>query len=201
MKALFAPMIGLGLLLQGCAVTITGFNSGYKKLSPSEQEKIRFVAAGEAIPATGSGLVYAVNAQSLLNALPAHDSSLVYIWGPNCHGKSCASLQSLQDVCKRKGYRLYVVAEYYDMAQISLQAPLETPLLAVNQRFYKTDYCNKYTRLFSQELRNGQPLPDSVRYARYYLFKGKSFVKAANAVKDTQPQFPQLQQLGLHKAG
>jgi hypothetical protein len=106
----------------------------------------------------------------------------------------------VQDLCSRKGYQFQAVAEYYaDMQQINRQPRLQHPLLAINQRIYKTDYCNKYTALFESELRQGQPLPDSVRYARYYIFKGSSFVRAQNALADVRPQFPSYVPAPLRK--
>ena len=103
----------------------------------------------------------------------------------------------MQDVCTRKGYQLYVVAEYYDMASINRQPPLAQPLLAVNQQVYKTDYCNKYSRLFQADLAQGARVPDSLKYARFYVLAGKQFVRAANALPGAQPQFPSFRGPGL----
>jgi hypothetical protein len=103
---------------------------------------------------------------------------------------NCASLQSAQDVCTRKGYQLYVVAEYYDLERINLQPMLAKPLLAINQQHYKADYCPKYARLFQADLAQGARLPDSLKYARFYVLAGSRFVRAVNALPDTQPQFP-----------
>ncbi len=190
----------MGGLLSGCLITRTpGFYSGYKRLTPAEQTQIQFVPPDSTIPALGDRAIYAVAARSLLQAMHSADTTLVYLWGPRCHSQVCASLQSVQAICHQRGYRLYVVAEYYDMAQISLQPPLQNPLLAVNQRFYQTDYCNKYTQLFSAELRRGAPLPDSTRYARYYLFEGDRFVRAMNMLAAASPQFPSLQPNPLGK--
>lgn len=188
-------------LLPSCVITRSpGFYSGYDRLPPKEQAKIRFVAANQPIPATNDQFIYAVNAQSLLQALNARDTTLVYIWAPHCHGTQCASLQSVQDLCHRKGYQFRAVAEYYaDMQQINGQPRLQNPLVAINQRIYKTDYCNKYTALFKTELRRGQPLPDSVQYARYYVFKGSTFVRAQNALADVTPQFPSYAPSPLRK--
>lgn len=191
MKASSTAIISVALLAQSCAITNSpGFHSGYKKLPAMEQEKIRFIPANQAIPEASGRLIYAVNARSLLNAMQPGDSTLVYVWSPYCHGSNCASLQSVQDICRQKGYQLYVVAEYFaDMEQINLQPTLDKPLLAINHQVYKSDYCPKYTRLFEAELRQGAQLPDSLQYARFYLFKGSHFVKAIDTLQGTQPQF------------
>lgn len=197
MKTLLAAVVVLALL-PGCIITNTpGFYSGYKKLAPADQERIRFVAAGQPIPAASGRLIYAVTGQSLLQALPPHDTTLVYVWGPRCHGQSCASLLSVQDLCTRKSYQLRVVAEYYDMEQINLQPPLAQPLLAVNQQAYKTDYCNKYTQRFVADLTQGAQLPDSLKYARYYMMAGGRLVRAINILPNTQPQFSIFRAPGL----
>lgn len=191
MKAFYATIISAALLVQGCAITNSpGFHSGYKKLPATEQEKIRFIPANQAIPEVSGRLIYAVNARSLLNAMQPSDSTLVYVWAPHCHSGNCASLQSVQDICRQKGYQLYVVAEYFaDMEQINLQPTLDKPLLAINYQNYKTDYCPKYTSLFEAELRQGQQLPDHLKYVRFFLFKGSQFVKAIDTLQGTQPQF------------
>jgi hypothetical protein len=191
MKTYLAISIWFSLLLQGCVIaSAPGFHSGYKKLPTTEQEKIRFIPANQAIPAASGRLIYAVNAGSLLNAMQPNDSTLVYVWAPHCHGSNCASLQSVQDVCRQKGYQLFVVAEYFaDMAQINLQPTLNQPLLAINHQVYKSDYCPRYTNLFEAELRQGQSLPDSVKYARFYLFKGRHFARAIDKLEGAQPQF------------
>ena len=190
-KFYLAISIWSALLAQGCAITNSpGFHSGYKKLPATEREKIRFIPANQAIPAAGGRLIYAVNAGSLLNAMQPSDSTLVYVWAPHCHGNNCASIQSVQDICHQKGYQLYVVAEYFaDMEQINLQPTLDKPLLAINYPVYKSDYCPKYTSLFEAELRQEQPLPEHLKYARFFLFKGRQFVKAIDTLQGTKPQF------------
>jgi hypothetical protein len=191
MKIALLAIVSAVLLLQGCAITNSpGFHSGYKKLLAAERDKIRFIAANQAIPKASGRLIYAVNARSLLDAMQPGDSTLIYVWGPHCHGNNCASLQSVQDICHQKGYQLYVVAEYFaDMEQINLQPTLDRQLLAINYQVYKTDYCPKYTSLFEAELRQGQPLPESVEYPRFYLFKGSHFVKAIVTLEGAKPQF------------
>lgn len=181
MKFPFSIILFLAVFfLPGCIITDTpGFYSGYKKLPAAERAKIRLLPAGAAIPAGNHGFIYAVDAGSLLQAIKGHDSTLVYIWGPHCHSAHCASLLAARSACNSKGYQLYVVAQYYaDMEEISLQPQLDRPLLAINHKSYGTDYCPKYTRRFEAALRQGQKLPDSTRYSRYYLFHRGRFVRA-----------------------
>jgi len=183
------------LFLSGCAITRSpGFYSGYKRLTPAQHAQIQFVPTNQPVPPQNGQLIYAVAARSLLQSMPnGTDTTLVYLWGPRCHSQECASLQSVQAICNQRNYRLYVVAEYYDIEQINLQPRLSNPILAINCRFYQTEYCDKYVRLFSGELRQGIQLADHARYGRYYLFKGNRFVKALNALVGASPQFPSFQ--------
>jgi hypothetical protein len=201
MREKTAILVVSGLALTSCIITNTpGFHSGYEKLSAVEQERVQFVAIGQPVLETNHQLIYAVTAKNLLGAMQRGDTTLVYIWSPRCYGRQCASLQSVQSICTKKGYHLYVVAEYYDMEQINLQPLTESPLLTINHLRYKTDFCGKYTRLFTNELRQGKQIPDSIRYARYYLFRGSIFVRAMNSLAESTPQFP-LWQTGTLRKG
>ncbi|MGI4873331.1 MAG: hypothetical protein ACRYFX_19390 [Janthinobacterium lividum] len=167
------------ILMQGCSITNTpGFHSGYKKLSSNEQKQIEFIPANNPIPVVDNGTIYAINAESLLNAIQSSDTTLVYIWGPQCHSRVCLPLTSVQAICRKKGYNLFIVSEYYDMGQIPAQGQLKNPLLSINHEVYGTDYCPKYTKLFTSELRRGKRISDDEQNRRYYLFHGRDFVKA-----------------------
>jgi hypothetical protein len=191
MKLPLSPLLSWALLLPSCVITRSpGFHSGYRRLPAQEQEKIRFLPTDAPLPTAADGHLYAVTAQGLLHALPPGGTTLVYLWAPHCHGRACASLQSVEDVCRRKGYRFQAVAEYYaDMTQIKLQAPLQRPLVAINHPHYRSDYCQTYARRFQDDLRQGRPLPDSLHQARYYVFEGRTFVRALNALPGAPPQF------------
>ena len=186
MKPLIPALLWGAWLLSGCVITRSpGFYSGYRRLPAQEQETIRFLPPEAPLPtvAVADGYLYAVTAQSLLRALPANDTTLVYLWSPHCRGRYCASLQSVEADCRRNGYQFQAVAAYYaDLVQIKLQAPLQQPLLAINHRYYRSDYCQKYGRLFQAALRQDRPLPDSLQHAQYYVFHGRTFARALNAL-------------------
>jgi len=170
-------------LFQGCIITNTpGFHSGYKKLTIEERKQIIFLSANEILPNENSKLIFAINAQNLLRLIQQKDTTLVYIWGPHCHSSACISLNSAQQACDNKGYNLLVVAEYYDIEEFSRQPILQNPLFIINHKYYKTDYCPRYSRLFSSDLRQGTKLSDSTKYSRYYLFKGSKFIGARNYI-------------------
>lgn len=182
MKAIVITFI-TSFLFQGCIITNTpGFHSGYKKLTPEERKQIKFLSANEILPNENSKLIFAINAQSLLRSIQQKDTTLVYVWAPHCHSSGCISLISAQQACDNKGYNLVVVAEYYDIEEFSRQPILKNPLFIINHKYYKTDYCPKYSRLFSADLRQGIKLPDSTKYSRYYMFKGSKFIGARNFI-------------------
>ena len=190
MKPLLITLLWGAFLLSGCIITRSpGFHSGYRRLPAQEQETIRFLPADAPLPTDADGHLYAVTAQSLLRALPADNTTLVYLWSPHCRGRYCASLQSVEADCHRNGYEFQAVAAYYaDLVQIKLQAPLQHPLLAINHRYYRSDYCRKYARLFQAALRLDRPLPDSLQHAQYYVFHGRTFVRALNALPGVPSQ-------------
>lgn len=178
MKILFAILL-IGLFsIQSCIITNTpGFYSGYKKLTSNDQARIQFIPLNQAIPDTNKNLIYAVNAQSVLKSIQNKDTSVVYIWGPRCRSRFCLSLKSVQEECSNKGYNLLVVAEYYDTTSFKQCPQLNNPLISINHKFYKTDYCQKYTSLFTNELRQGKQISDSCSYYRYLMFNGSHFIR------------------------
>lgn len=184
MKTSVVIIIFTLVIFQSCIITNTpGFYSGYKKLKPTEQERIHFIPANQIIPDSNKNLIYAVNAQSVLNSIQKKDTSIIYIWGPRCHSRYCLSLQSVQEECNNRGYNLVVVAEYYDTVRFKHRPQLVNPLISINHKYYKTDYCQKYTRLFTDELRQGKQIPDSCNHYRYLVFNGNNFIRMQNTVE------------------
>ncbi len=182
---LYGVVLSIVLSLQSClSIKAPSLHSGYNKLSFSQKEQIVFVPAGQMIPDTNKHIIYAVTAQSVLNSIQHIDSTVVYNWSPRCRGENCVSLISAQQACNKKGYNLFVVAAYYDMEEFNRQKTLLTnPLLTVHHEYYETDFYRKNIRLFNDDLLRGLVLPDSVKYARYYLFHKNKFVAAMNNIQ------------------
>lgn len=119
MKRLVLALLSGAFLLTGCVIThAPGFHSGYARLPDLERAKIRFLPVSEPISTVANGLLYAVTAQSLLQTLPANDTTLVYLWAPYCHGRGCASLQSVEERCRRQGYRFQAVVECWPWLKV-----------------------------------------------------------------------------------
>ena len=120
--------------------------------------------------------IYAITAAQLLKCLQNNDSTLVYLWSPNCSSKGCVLLDAAQNYCDRNNYVLYVITEYYDLDKTEPQNNGRLSLFAVNQNYYKTDYCNKYCRLFIRELTEKSTVNEENDYSRYYVFHRDTFV-------------------------
>lgn len=164
--------------LSSCIITNTpGFYSGYKKLPPSEKAQV--IITAEETPVcdlSNDRKIYAVTAGQLLKCLEQNDTSVVYFWSPNCHSDVCISLPAAQYYCDKKGYRLYVITEYYDPAKTRPQNTNPGPLLSVNHQYYKTDYCNKYMRKFTTGLSEGSGLGRRPLGNRFFFFKKAQLV-------------------------
>jgi hypothetical protein len=171
--------------LSGCIVIDTpGFYSGYKKLSPEQQQKITFLneqPKAAVCDLQDKNKVYAVTAQELIDCLKLHDSSLVYFWSPHCHSTSCISLGAAEKYSNENRYKLFIVADYYDMEQLGIQNNT-IPVLSVNHKFYKTDYCNKYMKRFKNELLKDRKIPNSDKYKRFVFFRKDQYTIAKDSI-------------------
>lgn len=162
--------------LQSCVITNTpGFYNGYKKLDVNSKGNIIFIKDGDDITKDrlNIDIIYAINGKQLLYQLQLEDTSLVYFFSPNCGADACVPISNVADFCQQKGYKLFVVIEYYDNLNITkVLNPTNVPLYSVNHFYYKTAYCNKYIKLFLKDL-----LDKKGEYygQRYFLFnKGEN---------------------------
>jgi len=102
------------LLFSGCFITNTpGFYSGYKKLNEQQKNKIEFTQKKQN-DIQDTAKIYAITGIQLLEMLKKNDSTVVYLFGPNCASKNCISIQYANKLCVAKNYKLIVIIEYYD---------------------------------------------------------------------------------------
>ncbi len=173
------PLLFLFLFLSaGCFITNTpGFYSGYKKINSDQKQNIVFAEDGlDVCNLKNDKKIYAITANHLLNCLQNNDSTIVYFWEPNCSSKSCVLLDAAQNYCDRNNYNLYVITEYYDLEKIDAQNNAALSLFSINHQYYKTDYCNKYVKLFSRELTKSRKISKEEDYFRYYVFNKDSLI-------------------------
>ena len=161
-------------ILQGCFITNTpGFYSGFSKLTPVEKEIIIFTEPDFKIcKLDKDSFVYAINGKQLLECVKLKDSAIVYLWSPNCHGDKCYSLNLVQEYCTKNNYSLFVIAEYYDIKKINLQKQYlnTSPMFSINEKYYKTHYCNKYFKLFLTDLLVNKIINKKDMYNNYFIF-------------------------------
>lgn len=144
----------LVLVLNGCIITNTpGFYNGYKKLNPTEKEKVIFLSDSSNIRnLTNEGQVVAINGEQLLTYAKEVDSLLIYKWGPHCSAESCILISACQEYCNSKNYELVTVAEYYDMQIMNGQNTADLPIFIANHKYYGKYYANSLNRKLIEDL-------------------------------------------------
>lgn len=157
-----------------CFITNTsGFYSGYKKLEAGKKEQVQFWDDSLALPKEHNN-VLAIAARSLLASLAEKDTAIVYIWSAHCKSDACIPIFMAQNFCNKRGYELYVVASYYDDLLFANIGKTKNPLTIINHKYYKTDYCPRYSKLFLKDLDRDKFLTKSNNYFRFLIFsKGK----------------------------
>jgi len=169
----------ISVLLYGCIITRTpGFYTGYNSLNENDKENIVFINNDSSIcKLNDHDKIFAVTGKQLRECLKNNDTSIVYIWAPDCHGQSCILVSACQQYCSSKNYKLYVVAEYYSIKKMQLQNVCDFPMLIANQRYYKKEYVDKLYRQFNKDLTDGEILKNEIQYYRFLVFKGDKFIK------------------------
>ncbi len=179
-------MRSLLLMITGCVIIVFTFSSclisihgkgpgnDYKLLSETDKEQVIFVDTNKDICdlPQDSTKIYAVTGAQLKNCLKHNDTSVVYMWGPNCPGKSCILISACQEYCDAHNYKLYVVADYYDMKQMNAQNVAVEPILIANHFYYEKKYFNGINKLFEADLLGRKPSKEETGWCRFMLFKG-----------------------------
>ena len=172
-------VILIALLFSGCFITNTpGFYSGYKKLSEQEKNIIEFTK-NKQYSFDDTAKIYAITGTQLLEMLKKNDSTVVYFFRPNCSSKNCISIQYANKLCEAKGYQLIVIIGYYNFEVFAAQHIKSFNTYAINHPHYKTDYVDKYVRLFKTDLLGNYKLSKEKAYCDFLIFNND---KLANAV-------------------
>lgn len=158
------------ILLSGCFITNTpGFYSGYKKLTEEQKSTITFTEE-EQLNIDDTTKIYAITGTQLSEMLKKNDSTVVYLFSPNCSSINCISIQYANKLCEAKGYQLIVILEYYDFEIFAAQHINNFNSFAINHAYYKTDLVVKYLRLFKADLFGNYKLPKENSYCRFWIF-------------------------------
>lgn len=177
------PFAILILVANSCIITNTpGFYSGYSKMSTIDKERVIFLDTSYRIcELANNNKIYAINGLQLSICLNNTEKSVVYFWSPNCHADKCYSLKLVQDFCTLNNYSLFVIAQYYDMPKMLTQNQYlsQFPMFSINEKYYKTQYCNKYYKLFIKDLLKYQEYSKNDIYSNFFLFERSKLVSCS----------------------
>lgn len=117
--------------------------------------------------------VYIINGINLKNCIASEEKSLIYIWEPHCKSKFCLPLGTIQEICKEKGIKLYIVAQYYDSELMSKKYNLDSPIFGIDTEYYNTNLVEKYVTKFIHDFNINKEIGE-----RYLYFENGNFVKS-----------------------
>lgn len=167
------------IFFSGCIITNTpGFYSGYSKLSENEKHNIIFTDTNfDICNLKNEGKIYSISGIQLQNCILKKEKTLVYIWSPNCNSEKCYSMELLQSYCEKNGFSFFVISEYYDMDKMKVEMLKlkQYPMFSINERYYKTRYCNKYFKLFIKDLLTNQIFEEDDIYSNIFIFENGKF--------------------------
>lgn len=158
--------------------SISGFYSGYKQLTEEQKRHVIFQKLN-ICSLENNNKIHAINATQLKECLKLNKKSLVYTWSPHCYSEVCILIAACQDYCDKNDYELYVVADYYDWETMEGQNVAKKPIFTIDHKYYKTDYANKYQRLFIQDLTDNKQFGKN-EFGRFFIFEKDKLVERRN---------------------
>lgn len=164
--------------LQAC--TLYGFTNDYKKLSESEKAT---VIPLKSFDETDSEHIYKINGVQLKSELKKHAKSMVYVFTNGCKSKYCLPMSNYEQYAKEHDYKLFLVMNGFGSVNETTKQRSEVftePLFAIDSDFYKTNIRNRYTNIFTNDLR-GLPLAAKPKWeGDIYFFEGDKLLKITN---------------------
>jgi len=171
---LFAAVLFFILVLNLYKCTIItetpGFYSGYSKLSEPNRNLIAITesnAPSERIEFSETKKIVSITGEQLNNYIKKSSNAIVYLWSPNCRSEECVAINVLQESIKAGGYDLFIVAEYLS-DDIFSQIQIGDKVFWPNVKYYRTDYCNKYMKLFLSDLTGNGKTPIQNKYLVFH---------------------------------
>ncbi len=125
-------------------------------------------------------VVFMVSGIEIKNCLEHFEKSLVYIWKPKCSSEICISPIVLEKYCKSKNIELFIVAEYYDYENMTLNFPIKRPIFGVDCHHYSSHLTKKYISMFLSDL-----IGKKTQYEenQFYLFNYGCLVDISNSLE------------------
>lgn len=167
------------VLSSSCAVLRTpGLFSGYNKLEDKHKNKVKpFQEDSKKV--INDGFVYFISGSQMKALLKDSPSALLYLWSPHCSSESCYLLSAVQEYCNKYEKELFIVTEYFDFEILEGQytPDIKIPVFAADFKHYKTNYCDKYMRLFMEDILEDQHYEPKDLYKRYFFFNKGELIK------------------------
>lgn len=178
MRKIFFLLVSL--LLSSCVINgnFQGLYSHYTKTCKENPELFPERDSSQSLcnlERNNSPSIYLINGIELKACLSQYEKSMVFIWGPNCHGKYCFSPTVVQRVCTEKGMELFIVAEYFDNEKMSIDYDIKRPIFGIDFKYYKTNRTSKYLEKFKADLTGTDTTNGRILY-----FENGKFIKSSS---------------------
>lgn len=170
------------LALQSC-ISIEGVTSDYGKLNEKQKALItdldHFGNASEE-------KIYKINGAELKTELEKYPQALVYLFKNGCTSDHCKPLVVYDLYAKKHGLKLFLVMNGYASLNASLDAPHPWPLYAIDNVHYDSNYRNKYSRYFENEML-GKPkkAKEGAYEGNLYFFRNGKLEKITNELPNS----------------
>ncbi|HLP96023.1 MAG TPA: hypothetical protein VK168_18400 [Saprospiraceae bacterium] len=125
-------------------------------------------------------VIFAINGIDLKDCVKNFEKSVVYIWKPKCSSEICISPKELQRFCDTKNIELFIVAEYYDYGNMTLNFPTKRPIFGVDCQYYSSHLTKKYISMFLSDL-----IDRKTQYQenQFYLFNYGCLLDMSNSLE------------------
>lgn len=159
---------------------IKGLTNGYKRVT--FEDKKRIVFEKKDCVDQYSDTIYAYKGKDIRKCLISKDTSVVYIWDPNCSSKSCIPLTGAQYYCDTRKYELYVLLEYFDFPKQQTFAPPTKSIIISDFKHYNTNFADASTNAFIEDLTTLDKKDKLIKFKRFLFFKNGKFLFAKDSL-------------------
>jgi len=159
---------------------LQGLVSYYKKTKKESPQLLYHLKEGEDIcNYTNNAInkVVVINGKAIMNCMNKQAKSIIYFWSPKCKSKVCYPIQAVQDACAKAKIPVFIVAEYYDVPQMSKEYNLERPIIGIDIKYYKTNFTDKYVTKFFRDVSI-----NNANIQRFSYFENGIFIKSYDTI-------------------